>query len=150
MAIHHSTKIDQILDNVFGKQQDVSTPAGGGDVTPAAEDRSTSQGLRFTGEASAVAAPPEPDEAPAEASADETGDKPEDLFEYALSWPPDSEDDTDEFALPRSRSVIFSASSDGMISIHHRHSAGITLTAADACDLYSFLTDVALIWRRAK
>ena len=152
MAIHHSTKIEQILDNVFGKQQDVSTPAGGGDVTPAVEDRSTSQGLRFLGEASAVIAPPEPDEAPAEASADEIADRRaahKEFFDYALSWPPE-DDDTDEFAFPRSRRVIFSASSDGIISIHHRHSAGITLTAADARELYSFLTDVALIWRRAK
>ena len=110
--------LDQLLDG-FGKQQYVSTRAGGGDVSPA------------------------------EASADETGDKPEDFFDYALSWPPE-DDDTDEFAFPRSRNVVFSASSDGIISIHHRHSAGITLTAAEARDLYSFLTDVALIWRRAK
>jgi hypothetical protein len=144
--------LDQLLDD-FKKQQDVSTPAGGGDVSPAAEDRSTSQGLRFPGEASAVAAPPEPDEAPAEASADESGahfTNPRDFFDYVLSWPPDAEDDTDEFALPRSRRAVFSASSDGIVSIHHRHSAGITLTAAEARELYSFLTDVALIWRRAK
>lgn len=139
---------DKIIEGVFGKQ-DVSTPAGGGDLTPAAEDRSTSQGLRFPGEASAVTAPPEPDEAPAKASADETGNKPEHFFGYVLSGPPE-DDDTDEFAFPHSRRVIFSASSDGIISIHHRHSAGITLTAAEARDLYSFLTDVALIWRRAK
>ena len=141
--------LDQIIEGVFDKQQDVSTPAGGGDVTPAAEDRSTSHGLRFPGEASAVTAPPGPDDAPAEASADETGDKPDDFFDYALSRPPE-DDDTDEFAFPRSRRVIFSASSDGIISIHRRHSAGITLTAAEAHDLYLFLTDVALIWRRAK
>lgn len=70
------------------------------------------------------------------------------LFDYALSWPP--EDDTDEFAFPSSRSALFSASSDGIISIHHRHSQGITLTAAQARDLYEFLTNVAIIWRRAK
>lgn len=150
---NRASTLDQIIEDVFGKEQDVSTPAGGGDVSPAAEDRSTSQGLRFPGEASAVAAPPEPDEAPAEASADETTDgkaDPDESFDYSLSWPPDAEDDTDETAFPGSRRVIFTASSGGIISIHRLNSAFITLTSAEARELYSFLTDVALIWRREK
>jgi len=85
----------------------LQTPAGGGNISPAAEDRSTSHGSRFPGGASAVNAPPKPEDSPVEAGADEI-----EIFDYSLSWTAE-DDDTDEVAFPRSRTVIFSISSDG-------------------------------------
>lgn len=120
----------------------LQTPAGGGNISPAAEDRSTSHGSRFSGGASAVNAPPKPEDFPVEAGADEIDDQ--ETFEYSLACPAE-DDDTDEVAFPRSRNVIFSISSAGEIIIRPIHGRGVVLTAAQARTLHKFLSTVARI-----
>jgi len=61
---------------------------------------------------------------------------------------PRGDDDSDPAAFPASRRLIFSVSSDGMISVHRRHSSGMSFTPDEARALYEFLGDTARVWIR--
>jgi hypothetical protein len=123
------------------KTQHVSTtPAGGGDITPAPDDRSTSL-AKNPGEASGVVEPPKPEASPAAAGSDEMLLAP---FELDLSG---IDDDSDPIAFQRSRRLIFTASNDGQITIHRHGDTGIALTHEEAHKLYGFLADTASVWR---
>jgi len=113
-----------------------STPAGGGDITPAPDDRSTSL-AKNSGEASGVVEPPKPEASPAAAGSDEMLDN---LFDLGV------DDDSDPVAFRRSRRLVCSASNDGQITIHRPGSTGIALTYEEAHLLYEFLDDSMPIW----
>lgn len=121
------------------KEHRVATHAGSGDITPAAQDRSTSL-AQNPGEACAVAEPPKPASVLVEARSDEIG--VEEIFDIEL----DAEDDTDEPAFARSKRLICSASTDGQVTIHRFGNVGIALTAAEAREVYGFLADTARVW----
>ena len=125
------------------------TQAGGGDVTPAAADRSTSLAASIPGEAAAVVEPPKQAE-PAEVRSDEINVE---IFDWSLdagaeakeSLAADREDDSDTYAYPRARRLICSASSDGQTTIHRFGEAGIALTADETREVYEFLANSARI-----
>lgn len=103
------------------KTQHVSTtPAGGVDITPAPDDRSTSL-AKNSGEASGVVEPPKPEASPAAAGSDEMLDN---LFEFDLGL----DDDSDPVAFQRSRRLACTASNDFQITIQRTGSAFIRLT----------------------
>ena len=120
------------------------TPAGGGAITPAAQDRTTSLATSIPGGAGAVA-PPKRDDSPAEAGADVTLDE---IFDFDLTAL-DEDDDTDPHAFPRSRRIICSTSSDGQTTIRRFGNVGIVLTAQETRQVYEFLSDSARIWGAA-
>lgn len=131
---------------------DCDTPAGGGDISPAAADRSASLASRNLGEAAAVVEPPTPEQPPAAAGSDEI--VVDEVFDFEISGcgqAHDAEDDTDELAFVRSRRLICSASNDGKASIHRFGDTGIVLTREEAKTLFAFLYDSWKIWsaRRA-
>ena len=120
------------------------TPAGGGAITPAAQDRTTSLATSIPGGAGAVA-PPKRDDSPAEAGADVTLDE---IFDFDLTAL-DEDDDSDLAAFPRSRRIICSTSSDGQTTIHRFGNVGIVLTPQETRQVYEFLSDSARIWGAA-
>lgn len=121
------------------------TPAGGGDISPATLDRTTSLATSLSGGAGVVAAPPTLDDSPAEAGADVTLDE---IFDFDLTAL-DEDDDSDQAAYPRSRRIICSTSSDGQTTIHRFGNVGIVLTAQETRQVYEFLSDSARIWGAA-
>lgn len=121
------------------------TPAGGGEITPATLDRTTSLATSLSGGAGVVAAPPTLDDSPAEAGADVTLDE---IFDFDLTAL-DEDDDTDPHAFPRSRRIICSTRSDGQTTIHRFGNVGIVLTAQETRQVYEFLSDSARIWGAA-
>lgn len=141
-----------------------NTPAGRGANNAGNHGSSTS--LAVDSLEAVVVAPPMPDDLPAEAGADETKKTPPDIhaatFAHEMqripraSFPPftghknavDREDDSDEYAFPRSRRIICSASSDGQFTIHRPGQTGITLTAAEARTVFQFLEDAQPIFER--
>ena len=147
------------------------TPAGGGDITPAAVDRALPcDHLR---EATAVAAPPKPD-VPVEASADvrfpyygifKNDGQGGDVFQRVkipvsggriefdarirnYDDSADTEDDTDEHAFQRARRLVCSANTDGQVTIARRGCTGLVLTAEEAIELRSFLSDAGALLER--
>ena len=121
------------------------TPAGGGEITPAAQDRTTSLATSISGGAGAVAAPPERDDSPAEAGADVTLDE---IFDFDLSGL-DDEDDSEPRPFAATRRLECSTSSDGQTTIHRFGDVGIVLTAQETRTVYEFLSDTARIWGAA-
>lgn len=117
-------------DQIPGWQSNASsvTPAGGGEITPAAAHRSPSLATSSTGEGAAVVEPPKPEALPAEARSDET------------------DDDSDPHAYPRSRGLVMSVSTDGQMTIALRHGSGIVLTAGETRQIYEFLGDTMRVW----
>lgn len=131
---------------------DCDTPAGGGDISPAAADRSASLASRNMGEAAAVVEPPTPEQPPAAAGSDEI--VVDEVFAFEISGcdqAHDDEDDTDELAFVRNRRLICSATNDGQVSIHRFGDTGIVLTREEVRTLFVFLHDSWKIWsaRRA-
>ena len=123
------------------------TPAGGGAITPAASDRSTSLATCNTGGAEAVVEPPKLDEKPAEVRSDVTLDE---IFDFDLKpLGEDDEDDSDPRPFASARRLICSTSSDGQTTIHRFGSVGIVITAAETRQVYEFLSDSARIWGAA-
>lgn len=121
----------------------VATPAGGGDISPASANRSTSFDSSNPGGVADVVEPPKPAEALAEASSDEIG--LDEIFDIQLG----NDDDSDQHAFPRARRLICSASSDGQTTIHRFGAAGIVLTAEETREVYEFLANSARIWGAA-
>ncbi len=117
------------------------TQADSGEITSAAQDRTTSLSTSNTGGAGAVAAPPERDDSPAEAGADVTLDE---IFEFDLSGL-DDEDDSEPRPFAAARRLVCSTSSDGQTTIHRFGDDGIVLTAAETRTVYEFLADSARI-----
>lgn len=122
-----------------------TTPAGGGDITPAPAGPATSQHDRSTVADPAVVDPPTPEASPAAAGSDEIDNRT--LFGNAFSSPPD--DDSDPIAFQRSRRIICSASTDGQTTIHRVGDRGIVLTAEETRTVYEFLGISAPIWGAA-
>lgn len=120
----------------------VKTPAGGGEITPAAAVATTSLATRSTVADPAVVEPPTPEASPAAAGSDEIDTRT--LHSNAFSAPPD--DDSDPIAFPRSRRIICSASTDGQTTIHRVGDRGIVLTAEETRTVYEFLGISAPIW----
>ena len=117
-----------------------STQAGSGDITPAAVHRSTSQ-VCSPGEGAAVVEPPTPEASPAAAGSDES--LLQDFF-----WSRDGCGGI--IGGPSSiNDIVCSASSDGQVTLHRRHSVGLALTATEARSVYEFLAESANIWRKA-
>ena len=94
----------------------VTTPAGGGDITPAPDGSAHLQEASNTAEAAGVVERAKPDESPAAPGSDEID--VEEIFNFDIEeFEP--EDDTDGLAFRRSRDrVIFTAGSDGQTTIH--------------------------------
>ncbi len=123
------------------------TTAGGGAITPAASDRSTSLATCNTGGAEAVVEPPKLDEKPAEVRSDVTLDE---IFDFDLKpLGEDDEDDSEPRPFASARRLVCSTSSDGQTTIHRFGSVGIVLTAAETRQVYEFLSDSARIWGAA-
>jgi hypothetical protein len=95
-----------------------------------------------TAEGVAVVEPPAAADTPAPERSDEMIHQ---LLDFDLK-PRGDDDDSDPVAFPASRRLIFSASSDGMVSVHRRHSTGMSFTAEEARALYEFLADTARVW----
>lgn len=133
------------------QEKRVATQAGGGEITPAAADRSTSLDSRIPGEAAAVVEPPEPEASPAKARSVEIDVE---IFDWSLdagagvkeSLAADPEDDSDPHAFPRSRRLVCSASSDGQTTFHRFGETGLVLTADETREVYEFLANSARIW----
>ena len=122
----------------------VTTPAGGGDISPAPAGPAYLQEVSSIAGAAGVVEPPEPGEIPAEAGSDEI--TIDEVFDFDLEPVPD--DDSDPAAFPRSRRrIVCSVSSDGQTTIHRFGVGGIVLTAAETRDLYEFLMSTLTIWR---
>ena len=123
------------------------TPAGGGAITPAASDRSTSLATCNTGGAEAVVEPPKLDEKPAEVRSDVTLDE---IFDFDLKpLGEDDEDDSEPRPFASARRLVCSTSSDGQTTIHRFGSVGIVITAAETRQVYEFLSDSVRIWGAA-
>lgn len=122
----------------------VTTPAGGGDITPAPADRQHLQEVSNTAGAAGVVERAEPDEAPAAPGSDEIAFNG--IFNFDIGEL-DPEDDTDGLSFRRSRDrVIFSASSDGQTTIHRFGTAGLVLTARETRELAGFLAETSSLW----
>lgn len=122
----------------------VTTPAGGGDITPAPADRQHLQEVSIIAGAAGVVERATPDEAPAAPGSDEI--EVVEIFNFDIGEI-DPEDDTDGLAFRRSRDrVIFTAGSDGQTTIHRFGSAGIVLTARETSELAGFLLETSNLW----
>ena len=122
----------------------VTTPAGGGDITPAPDGSAHLQEVSNTAEAAGVVERAKPDEAPAAPGSDEIN--VEEIFNFDIAeFEP--EDDTDGLAFRRSRDrMIFSASSDGQTTIHRFDTVGLVLTARETRELAGFLAETSNLW----
>ena len=118
------------------------TPAGGGDISPAPENRTTSLAACIPGEVSGVVEQPAADDSPQPAGSDEI--RLDELFDIDID-DSDPDDDSDPAAFRRAR-IVCSASSDGQTTIHRFGSIGIVLTARETRQVYEFLADSARIW----
>ena len=125
-----------------------STPATGGANISSSSESGTS--LATNKPEVATVAPPKPDETPVAAGADEIWQRiPRATFPpFTSESAVDREDDSDQFAFPRSRRIVCSASSDGQFTIHRFGDPGITLTAAEARTVFEFLEDAQPIFER--
>lgn len=122
----------------------VTTPAGGGDITPAPDGSAHLQEASNTAEAAGVVERAKPDEAPAAPGSDEIS--VEEIFSFDIEeFEP--EDDTDGLAFRRSRDrVIFTAGSDGQTTIHRFGTVGLVLTARETRELAGFLAETSTLW----
>lgn len=109
-----------------------TTPAGGGDISPAPAGPATSPLYRSTAGATGVVEPLKPEASPAEAGSDEI--KVRELFE----WPIDevAEDYPSTFAID----------SRGHLTICTDCEGAVELSRADTRKLYDFLMNTARIW----
>jgi hypothetical protein len=121
-------------------RQAATTPAGGGDISPAPAGPATSREDRSTAGATGVVEQRTADDLPPSVGSDEIIDF--DLIPLA------DDDDTDPYAFPRSRRLVCSASTDGQVTIARKGEMGLALTAEEARTLYEFLGDAARIWGR--
>ncbi len=119
-----------------------TTPAGGGDISPAPAGLATSQQDRSTAGAAGVVEQPAADDSPQPAGSDEI--RLDELFDIDID-DSDPDDDSDPAAFRRAR-IVCSASSDGQTTIHRFGSIGIVLTARETRQVYEFLADSARIW----
>lgn len=108
-----------------------TTPAGGGDISPAAVDRSTSLASN-SGEATVVVEPPKPEASPAQACSDEI------FFDEFAGLADDPEQKT-----------TFSIDSTGRLAISTPYDGTLQLTADYVYQLNEFLMNTATIWGKA-
>lgn len=111
-----------------------TTPAGGGDITPAPDDRSTSL-AKNSGEASGVVEPPKPEASPAEAGSDEN--LLDEAFDFDLREPEEEE------------ITRFGIDTDGQLRIDTPFDGSIELPALQVRELYNFLMNTITVWRPA-
>jgi hypothetical protein len=123
-------------------RQAATTPAGGGDISPAPAGPATSREDRSTAGATGVVEQRTADDSPPFVGSDE-------IIDFDLDFRSIHDDDTDHHAFPRSRRLVCSASTDGQVTIARKGEMGLALTAEEARTLYEFLGDAARIWGRA-
>ena len=121
------------------------TQVGSGEITPTAQDRTTSLATSISGGAGAVAAPPERDESPAEAGADVTLDE---IFDFDLSGLA-AEADREPPPSPPAPPLVCATAGAGQPPPPRHGDDGIVLTAAETRTVYEFLADSARIWGAA-
>lgn len=109
-----------------------TTPAGGGDISPAPAGPATSQVVRSTAGAAGVVEPPTPEASPAAAGSDEI--KVRELFEWSL----------DEAA--EDYPSTFGINTAGRLTIQTAYDGTIELAPSDTRKLYDFLMNTARIW----
>lgn len=109
-----------------------TTPAGGGDISPAPAGPATSQYDRSTAGATGVVEPPKPEASPAEAGSDEIMVK--ELFDLPV------DETADDFP------STFAIDSRGRLTICTAYDGAVELTGADTRKLYDFLMHTARIW----
>lgn len=112
-----------------------TTPAGGGDISPAPAGPATSQVVRSTAGAAGVVEPPKPEASPAEAGSDEID--LEELFDIELSEPPTGE------------TTRFGIDTDGILTIATPFDGSLELSALQVRELYNFLMNTITVWRPA-
>jgi len=108
-----------------------TTPAGGGDISPATADRSTSLASN-SGEATVVVEPPKPEASPAKACSDEI------FFDEFAGLADDPEQKT-TFSIDNTGRLVITTPQDGTLQ----------LTADHVYQLNEFLMNTATIWGKA-
>lgn len=125
-------------NNEFAMQKEVvasTTPAGGGDISPAAEVATTSLASCLTVADPAVVEPPKPAELLVEARSDEI--TVEEWFDYELTAP-EPEDAT-----------TFSIDTRGRLVITTPFDGSLELAADHVYRLHEFLLQTTTVWRPA-
>lgn len=112
-----------------------TTPAGGGDISPAPAGPAPSQVVRSTAGAAGVVEPPKPEASPAEAGSDEI--HVEELFDIELSEPSPSE------------ATRFAIDTTGILAIDTPYDGCLELPANQVLELYEFLMNTIHVWRPA-
>ena len=112
-----------------------TTPAGGGDISPAPVVPAPSQLDRNTAGATGVVEPPKPVQTQAEAGSDEIDVK--ELFDFDLS------------GLEADETTRFGIDTTGILTIATPFDGGIELPANQVLELYEFLMNTITIWRPA-
>ncbi len=112
-----------------------TTPAGGGDITPAPVVSAPSLASCSTAEDSGVVEPPKPVQTQAEAGSDEI--ELEELFDFDLIEP--EPDETTRFGIDTT----------GILTIATPFDGSLELPAKQVSELYEFLMNTSTIWRPA-
>jgi len=112
-----------------------TTPAGGGDITPAPDVSAPSQVIRNTAEDTGVVEPPKPVQTQAEAGSDEI--ELEELFDFDLT------------GLEPEETTRFGIDTTGILTIATPFDGGIELPANQVRELYEFLMNTITVWRPA-
>ena len=110
-----------------------TTPAGGGDISPAPAGPATSQLYSSTAGAAGVVEPPTPEASPAAAGSDEIDVK--ELFE--LQSDETANDYQSTFGIDNKGNLTIKTTYDG---------AAMILVTSDTCNLYKFLTKTINVW----
>lgn len=129
------------------------TPAGGGDITPAANDGSLP--CDHLDQAKAVAPLP-PDEMPAAAGADDNRSIAERLQGAINNYrakldivAPGLAHEARPYHRERIGGIVSQCSSDGIVQIHRRGETGLVLTPDEADELLDFLNATKPVWAAA-
>lgn len=111
-----------------------TTPAGGGDISPAPAGPATSQVVRSTAGAAGVVEQPAADDSPPAGSDESFQDA---LFDFELSEPEAEE------------TTRFGIDTDGILTIATPFDGSLELSALQVRELYNFLMNTITVWRPA-
>lgn len=111
-----------------------TTPAGGGDISPAPAGPATSQLVCSTAGAAGVVEQPAADDSPPAGSDESFQDA---LFDFELSEPEAEE------------TTRFGIDTAGILTIATPFDGGIELSALQVRELYNFLMNTITVWRPA-
>lgn len=112
-----------------------TTPAGGGDISPAPAGPATSQLVCSTAGAAGVVEQPAADDSPSPAGSDERFQDA--LFDFELSEPEAEE------------TTRFGIDTDGILTIATPFDGSLELSALQVRELYNFLMNTITVWRPA-